>query len=202
MLRNKAQFFSVDMIFALFILIFIIVAIYSFWDFSLGKTVITEKRKNIEIASRNALNVLIETEGVPSNWSKINISLFNESTINSLGLAKGTSLKGSDLNYRQRIGSWNSGRLILDEEKIQRLASLNDAKYSAIKNILGFSNNYEFELKIYKWNGTGYQANAAIGSIVESNSTSVVNLHRIALLNSTWGYINFRGWERCTNKGC
>ena len=176
-MRDKSQFFSVDMIFAALIFIAILIAAYSYLEYSFEKINSAETRDDLELISRNAFSALLTTDGSPSNWSKINAADFNESNVKSLGLAKSPGINNN-----------------LDSDKIDRLKELNATKYSTLKNILGVIGNYEFELSISNWNGTAYKLNSKIG--IAGNSTNVVNLNRYASLNTTWLFINFKTWER------
>lgn len=175
---KKAQFFSADVVFAVVVFIGLVITIGSYWDYSTEKIMNFELRGDIEFISRNAFNVLLATEGIPPDWETLDAGSFNESRVKSVGLSK------------------NMGSLSL--EKIEKLKQLNESKYTAIKTLLGvIGPNYEFQLDIYQWNGTGYQLNLTLGAKVEPNATRIVSLHRYAMINSTLIYANFKGWERC-----
>lgn len=173
---SKGQFFSVDAIFASIIFILIILSVQSYWDYSMEKINYAGSREELEASSRNAINLLLLSGGVPSNWTEINSSSFNQSSVQSIGLI-------------------NSDQLILDSSKIDKFLQINTTNYNALKNIMGIPEKYEFEIKFYRWNETDYVLYAYAGSALLDNATDVVNINRYAVLNNTWMRISFRGWE-------
>ncbi len=202
-MKNKAQFFSLDLIFATLIFIVVLIAIYSYWEYPAEKTSLEKQRSEMEIISRNALSTLLTTQGIPANWSSLNTSNFNESNVKSIGIAKSTSMNNLDTSIKNKAGSFSTGALIIDNAKMNSLKELNATKYSAIKNIMGIiGNNYEFELSIYKWNSSGYELNTTIGITPEDNATETVSLNRYAMLDSEWAHINFKVWQKCTGQKC
>ena len=174
--KRKGQFFSVDAIFASIIFILLILIVQSYWDYSMEKINYAGRREEIEASSRNAINLLLLSEGAPSNWTGLNASSFGQSSVQSIGLIK-------------------SGQLVLDSSKIDKLLQINTTNYSALKNIIGIPEKYEFEIKFYRWNGTDYALYSYAGSALLDNATDVVNINRYAVLNNTWMQVTFRGWE-------
>ena len=84
---DKAQIFSLDGIVAVITFIIILIASMWLWDYSREKIHLTERRADLEIISKNALSVLVETPGNPANWTNLSDSDFNRTNIYSLGLA-------------------------------------------------------------------------------------------------------------------
>ncbi len=68
---KSGQMFSMDGIVATLAFMMIFLAAIYVWDFSIEKISQTEKRGDLELLSKNAMAVLVETPGNPSNWSKI-----------------------------------------------------------------------------------------------------------------------------------
>ena len=174
---DRAQIFSLDIFIAVGIFILIILSTMTVWEYSREKISVNEMRNDMEIIARNSLSVLVETRGNPSNWSSY---VFNESNINSLGLA--------------------DGFLVLNQTKISSLVLGN---YQAAKRILGILGpNYEFRLNLAVWNGNAYADTYSIGLIPNSSASEVVRVERFALLNGTWAKVTMKLWKSCEGVLC
>ena len=93
------------------------IVIYS-WETNLENINLKEQRGNLEMISRNLANLLILTEGYPSNWSN--------TEINSLGLALTLSQNNLNSTYKSKpMGLNKNGAWNLDTNKILSLQSLN-----------------------------------------------------------------------------
>lgn len=77
---RKGVVFSTDIVIALIIFVFIIVSIFSTWNYAYQKVGDTTKRNDLEIVSRQFMTSLMEKSGDPSNWH------INGSDIKSVGL--------------------------------------------------------------------------------------------------------------------
>jgi len=174
---DKAQIFSLDAVIAIGMFILILLSTALIWNYSREKIAIEETRNDMEIIARNALSVLIETTGKPSNWTDYT---FNPTNIYSLGIA--------------------DEFLVLSQTKIN---SLSLADYSTTKTILGILGpNYEFRLNIDVWNGTAYASNYTIGLLPDSTASEVVNIERFALLDNIWAKANIKLWKSCEDITC
>lgn len=174
---NKAQIFSLDVLVAIGIFIFILLSAALIWNYSREKIAIEETRNDLEIIARNSLAVLIETKGDPKNWTAYT---FSQTNILSLGLA--------------------DEFLVLNQTKI---SSLSSANYSAAKTILGILGlNYEFSLNVDTWNGTSYTPNYTIGTAPNATASEVVNIERFVLLNNKWTKAAIKIWKSCEDITC
>lgn len=189
--KNKAQFFSVDITVAILVFISILIASSLYWDYSTEKIKLAEKRGNIQLAAKNVLSNLIETEGNPSNWHNISENDFNTTTVDSIGLAKSYSYNNSNINNRA-LGLTKYGAWVLDKDKIYALYN-RTSKYEDVKKILGIS-HYEYELKISVWNGVFYFLQYSAGN-TPHNATNIVRVDRYALLNDEWVKVNLLVWD-------
>lgn len=196
--KNKAQFFSVDIVVAILLFITILISSIYIWDYSKEKIFLSEKSNNLNLLARNTLNALVETTGNPSNWSFIAENEFNESNILSLGLLKSSSLNNYNQREKARSGALGCNNLaILDKNKIETLSNYNNTKYETQKKILGLLGpNYNFELQIKKWNGTAFGINYTIGISPTNESRNIVRLDRFALLDDEYTDVTIKVWEK------
>jgi hypothetical protein len=174
---DKAQLFSLDMVIACSMFILILLSTAALRDYT-GETIrIEETRNDMEMIARNAISVLIETEGQPSNWTA---QPFSQTDMQSLGLA--------------------DSFLELDPEKISALSSAN---YSVAKTLLGIIGpDYEFCLDIGVWNGTSYATGYVIGLLPNVTASEVVREERFSLINNTWAKATIRLWKSCEDITC
>jgi hypothetical protein len=173
----KAQIFSLDIVIAVGIFILILVSTALIWQYSREKISIEETRNDMETIARNALSVLIETKGSPSNWTDYT---FNTANVKSLGIA--------------------DEFLVLDSAKINSLSSGDYSTAKTILDILG--SGYEFQLKITVWNGNTYISNTSIGSAPDSSASEIVHIERFALLNNIWAKTAINVWKSCGDITC
>ncbi len=184
-MRNKAQFFSTDLIIAVIIFTLLFVTIIWLWEYTQQKITLHEKKAEIEMPARIALSSLLQTSGIPSNWSNYSLTDFSSDNIYSIGLS-------------QENNPWN-----LDSRKISKLSSLNITKYLEIKKILGLSNpNFEFYIQFSKWNGSAHNLYSSSGISVWTNSTFVTSIDRYALIDGEKSHISMKLWEKCTTPNC
>ena len=173
--------FSVEgcLIIASGIFIVVLLSIAWAWDYSNEKISIDERRNDLEIIARNALDSLIKTEGDPGSWNELAEADFNENNVYSLGLVKN-----------------NFGQNVLDSDKIQKLVDLEATKYGTFKKILGILGpGYEFELKVSIWAGSSYSDTYTIGLTPIANTKNIVNIDRFVLLDGDFAKINIKVWE-------
>lgn len=202
--NNKAQVFFVDAAVATIVFLLILVASMWLWDYSMEKIELTERRNDLELISKNALAVLVETPGDPSNWTNVSEFDFNETNINSLGLVRSYSQNDLDIIRKGKsAGLTIDNYLVLDENKIQRLDALYPQKYGIYKKTLGILGpNYEFQLMIKVWNGTGYDTQYEVGPNPGPNVLDIVRADRFALLNGEWANVVLKVWKECGGAIC
>lgn len=202
--NKRAQVFSIDLIVGILAFIFIMIAGIWMWDYSRERMYLVESRADLEILSRNALNVLVQTPGNPSNWTNIAEDDFNESNVKSLGLARSISDNNLDVEEKGRsAGLIKNGYLILDSNKVDTFNTLSSSKYDTYKRLLGILGpNYHFQLKIKQWNGVTYSTSHQIGGTPSSLALNIVRKDRFALMNDTWTNIAFLVWQECHGPVC
>ena len=173
----KAQVFSLDAVIAAGIFILILLSAALIWQYTREKISIEETRNDMETIARNALSVLIETRGLPTNWTNYT---FNSTNIHSLGIA--------------------DEFLLLNQTKIN---SLSLANYSEAKTILGvLGPDYELRLDINTWNGTDYMPTYTIGIAPNATASEVVKVERFTLLNNSWAKTTLKLWKSCEDATC
>jgi hypothetical protein len=166
-----------DTIIASGIFIIILLSAAALWDYAGESIRIEETRNDMEMIARNALSVLIETEGQPSDWTA---QPFNQADIQSLGLA--------------------DSFLELDPMKISALYSAN---YTMAKTLLGIIGlDYEFGLDIRLWNGTSYSTGYMVGLLPNVTASEVVREERFSLVNNTWAKATILLWKSCEDITC
>lgn len=184
--QSKGQFFSVDMVAAVLIFLTILITVSLYWDYSFEKINLIEKRNNMQLVTKSVLSNLIETEGYPSYWNNITV---NESNVGWIGLAKGYNSTRSN----RATGMHHDGAWILDYDKVYALYN-ESQNYTILKKVIGVP-NYDYELKIYVWDGFEYFLRYESGRVAH-NATNVVNLERFALLNDEWAIVKLTVWDK------
>ncbi|MBI2661775.1 hypothetical protein HYX09_05940 [Candidatus Woesearchaeota archaeon] len=164
---RQCQIFSLDMLIAMMGFVILIISASLLWDYSLNSIDARENRYSMELAASGVLSSLLETQGNPSNWSSLPISQFNESNIDSLGLAKNSTL-----------GLSHEGLWEIDWKKLRYL---NSSSYNKTKVMLGLQ-GYEFNLTVNKFNGSSFALNYSVSG--EIQSANVVKRTRYALLDN------------------
>lgn len=190
---KNAQIFSIDMVLASLVFLIILVIIVSSWDTSLEHINIKEQRNNLEILARNAADLLVLTEGYPSNWSDSNIS--------SLGIALTLSQNQLNSTYKSRPmglnkrGAWN-----LDAAKILALQSIN---YSYSKQLLGlFRSDENYYVIVSVLNSSVYVNTYSFGLAPYNNASAIVTVERFALLSDKFAKLSLNIWQECEERLC
>jgi len=163
---NRAQVFSLDLVIAFLVFIGILLSSFVIGDYTTENLEQREIRTELELASIYALSALIETPGVPANWSS------DPSNLTSLGISKNNSYS---LTFD---GPW-----VIDEKKI---FSLNESNYNQTKSSLGLD-AYNFSVTLNTYNGSEYTFNYSLGANVSGDE--VLQLRRYALLNGDWAEV-------------
>lgn len=204
MKNTRGQIFTFDLLVATAIFLVILLITNWAWSTSAEKMATIERRSDIETISRSALAALVDTEGIPANWSKLSASSFDESTVQMLGLASSQSKSLGDSTQRVRTSALGlQGVSTLERTKIAALKTLEGTRYDTIKNILGIRGpQYEFHLQVSEWNGTGFASTTSVGLIPGSNASQVVRLDRFALINDTRAQLTLKVWQACREKTC
>lgn len=204
MTKKKAQIFSLDMIVGIISFIIIILIGIWAWDYSNERIYLTETRNDLEIISKNTLNVLLQTPGNPANWTDLQDSEINKTNIISLGLAKSKSLNNKDTEERSRSsGLTKYDYLVLDPEKLKKLNDSASLKYSTYKKILGIAGaGYEFQLEIKEWDTDEFITEYQIGLEPSLNARNIVRSDRFALISNNKAHIILKIWKECTRERC
>jgi hypothetical protein len=199
---KQGQIFTVDAAIAVITFIVIIIASIGVWEYVVEKTYLNEVRNDLAAISRNAAAVLVETPGIPANWTSVSQSNFN-STVTSLGLTASSSINGQDSTLGSSAGFMNSNVLVLDSQKIEFLENFQLENYQRYKELLGILGpGYEFNLKISLWNGSAYDIKSQIGHPPDISSVNVLQSTRLALLDGNWTRVQLQVWNRCEGVLC
>jgi hypothetical protein len=91
---QKAQMFSEDMIFALFILIFLFSLFFVVTDKVTSTITVTEDRSELDEVASIAINQLLESSGKPSNWNLLD--KINETTVENIGIVSEKNVLDSE----------------------------------------------------------------------------------------------------------
>ncbi len=174
--KKTGQIFSLDFLIAIIAFAAILTASAIVWDYTAKKTDAAEKRNGLELAAINVLSALIETQGSPSNWSRLHVQSFNSSNVFSIGLAKNIT-HGLDFS-----GSW-----VLDRKKLNYI---NSSNYNMTKNILGLS-GYEFNLTLSTYNGTGFVFNYSVSGDF-GNASNIVKHTRYTMIDGKKAEISLK----------
>ncbi len=191
----KGQVSSIDAIIALGVFLMIFAVIGSNWQEVLEKNANAKQFYPINSIARNAMASLIETSGNPSNWTQFPASSFNETNVKSLGLGKAPKTT-AEVNKERSFGLGFANAWQLDYNKVKKLAEFNQTRYDSIKKMLGITGpNYEYYLKVQKWNGTAYSLNTTIGSAPFSNASHSASIKRLAAMDGNWSLIELIVWN-------
>jgi hypothetical protein len=172
---KQGQVFSIDALIAGLVFMSILVGAFLLGDTMNDKSISSNQANDIEFVSRNAMNVLLESEGDPHNWSKFSDSDVTTSHIKVLGLS-----------------SKSSG--ILDLDKVQTLERLNATDYADYKVMLGLQ-QYDFFLTFDYWINDAFVNEFTIGSPVPSDVSRSSAHVRYALLNGTRTKMELTVWS-------
>lgn len=192
MKHQKAQIFSLDILLAILIFIGTLLMIVNLWNFGIEKNILNEERNELEQIARNAASLLLVTEGNPGDWV---------SSADSIGLGLPLSQNQANSSYKSRpVALGLRGSWVLDASKIIRFQTMN---YTDSKNYLGLlSTNEHYYLTIFKWNGAEYTQVYAIGSYPDDNTTLIVNVERLGILDRSWARLNLKIWQECEGVIC
>jgi len=201
---KKSQVMSADVAIAVSIFLVILIASFWSWEYFGKKTKSVDIRNDLEIISKNALDMLVQSPGVPSNWSDFSAADFNETSVLAIGLAESSSSNALDLTYNEQSAGLTPGNyLVLDESKVQQLDSLSQYRYDYFQRILGiYGSNYEFQLDVSPWDGSNYSQKYFVGRNMTDSSQNVVRNDRFALMNNTRSRITLFVWQDCGGVKC
>ncbi|MFH1390953.1 MAG: hypothetical protein ABIH20_01440 [Candidatus Diapherotrites archaeon] len=152
---TKGQIFSVDMILAAIVFLFIITSTIVFSNEINNNVILAEKDNLRKETAITAASALVYSSGSPANWE----NLADLNNVSSIGIAK--------------------TRNFLDSEKVSKLVDLNQTNYSAVKYLLGVS---KYGLKISVLNLQDKSVLAEFGLEPESDD-SVSAVNRFAYYN-------------------
>jgi hypothetical protein len=176
---QKAQMFSEDMVFALFILIFLFSLFFVVTDKVTSTITVTEDRSELDEVASIAINQLLETSGNPSNWNLLGD--INESNVQSMGLV--------------------ADKKVLDADKVQKFFNLtsDSNSYNSTKILLGLTRkNYKFNATIYSLNGVLLYSINATPSYTTTEYAAINNMAKIdryALLNNSLVKFSLGVWS-------
>lgn len=164
--EKRSQMLTLDIIIAYAIILMVL--IFFFWSWSLyeEKYAETFRVNDMNTIALYASSSLIETYGLPANWSSYTGNAFNKTTISSLGLMV-------------RPG-------VLSYSKINYLVSLNATKYAEIKDILGVMGpKYHLKIEFWFYGATGYPTdpNLIFGHLPE-NTGRVYKQNRFFVIDT------------------
>jgi hypothetical protein len=165
-LNKKGQVFSWDMLIAISVFIFILVASITMWDFYRAKSEIIDLRADMEFAAQNAMVGLITTSGDPGNWY---VSPSFE--VSSLGLVSGRDY-------------------VLDGDKVDKLVEWNATYYEEIKSSLGVR-KYDMYLSFLNQTGEIY----GFGIDSPSNAEAVVRIERVCMIDDDVFKVVMEVWD-------
>ncbi|HIE34409.1 MAG TPA: hypothetical protein EYP86_04660 [Candidatus Altiarchaeales archaeon] len=186
-LGRKAQTFSSEFLLAYLIFLLVLTSIFILWDTTNKNIMASETLYNMENLGINAVEKLIRTSGVPSNWSDAT----SPDDILSLGLV-------------------NESR-ILNEKKVLKFIELMNttvdtlcpsdipsprSNYNCSRYLLSIG-KYEFYFELMDINGTTLNLNGTRCTTgnYPSNDDYKITLRRTAILNNEIVRIRFTIWK-------
>jgi len=155
-LNEKGQIFSVDMIVASVVFLFILTLIIVFSGDISNRVSLVQEHNLREEAALHAASSLVYSPGSPANWENV-----------------------SDLNNVSSIGIAETRNLI-DSDKLARLVDLNQTNYVGVKDLLGLS---KYDLKIDLIRMQNSQVISEFGLNPDVNK-SVTTANRFAYYNN------------------
>lgn len=171
-MNKKSQFSSLDLIFALFIFLMVLVSLFFNYDSISDKISYDDVNQDMNLILTYATESLMSTAGEPANWDLL--FDFNTSSIKALGLFVKPG--------------------VLSENKLEYFLTLNGSNYTSAKTILGILGpGYEFGFDLYYYNGTSYNLNNTFGGANLSATKVLISQRNFILDNSTktQGYVRF-----------
>jgi len=175
--KKRGQLFSMDMMFAATIVLFLFVAMTVVHDMLFYSFQTSTAKAEMRDSTLAAADVLVSSAGNPSNWS--DSAGIDAASVKVLGLA--------------------SERGVLDPAKVAGFfQSINtttlNSNYSNARRALGLNRpGYNFSVTIY--NSTGDKILETNASIAPSASNSTASMQRYALLNGELARLNVRVWK-------
>jgi hypothetical protein len=168
---SKAQLFTADTFIALSIFIVILISMAWSWNTVTERIAQQNTRIGMEIFAKNAMSLLVETLGSPTDWPA-----------------------EQDINNIVSLGLANAYPSALASSKLLRLQELN-SNYTDVKRLLGLQ-GYGFHLQVYVYNGTAYPETPSydIGN-ASSGAGNVAILSRNALLDDEWAMLRLEVWK-------
>ncbi len=83
LINKKSQVFSLDLLFSIIILIFILLGSFWTWNYAQGRIQEIHSMKSLQLTTQNTVNELVRQPGIPVDWQFHN----NLSNISAFGLA-------------------------------------------------------------------------------------------------------------------
>ena len=164
---KKGQIFSIDLVVAVIVFIFILIA--SFWAWHITENRINYIRtiRDMTIIAQNSVNTIVSTHGHPTDWF---------------------SLPDDELINIQSFGIIYNKKGVASTDKIARLQYLSALDYNKTKEKLGIIGpGMEFYLMAGDYN---------IGSPMENARDVVIVNRAMALENGTFIPIKMRVWRK------
>lgn len=177
---DRAQVFSLDVMFAIGVFALILMSIAWSWSFVTEKISQDNIMTDMQINSKNAISVLLETPGRPTNWDN----------------TAENDLFDNDVKNVDSLGLSVSYPSVLHKNKVARLDYLNNSYYENIRDVLGLS-KYEFHLNFYVYDGSTYPStpNYEIGNGSSSQSKYAFVINRYAVIDNNWTKVVFKLWQ-------
>jgi hypothetical protein len=203
-MRKKGQILTTDAIIAMGIFIVILIASIEAWDFSREKILLNEVRDDLEIIAKQTASVLVETPGNPSNWTDLAEANFNATIIQSLGMARSSSMGNHDTSAGgNSIGLNHANYGIIDSAKAARLENVSPTKYEEMKKMLGVRGpGYEFHVLVKPWNGSDYITQYTFGRTPNATAANVIRADRFTLMGNVKTNVVVNIWEQCYGVIC
>ncbi|MFH1971902.1 MAG: hypothetical protein ABIJ18_00315 [archaeon] len=165
-MNKRGQIFSWDLLIAVALFIFILMASLYMWEFYREKTELVDLRADMEFNARNGMVSLLTTSGNPTNWNTQPI--FN---VTSFGIV--------------------SGDFVLDENKVSKFEEWNNTYYKEIKGSLGIR---KYELYVDFLNASDVSLyKFGIESPISANE--VVRIERLALMDGDIIRVVMEVWD-------
>jgi len=166
---DKGQIFTLDMVIASIIFASVLSSSMMLWQFQRDKAHSEEQRIDMETMSGRTMSLLMETKGLPENWTQ-----YPTDDIYSFGLVD---------EY-----------LVVNRTKLNDLSALD---YNSVKEILGILGpDYEFGFEVSVMGDEGYIIDASFGLVPDSNSSEVIVVSRECILDGDLARAVLEVWKR------
>lgn len=164
---HRAQLFSADLIVSFAIALFLAVAVFQAASSANIAVAASERARDLDMASEQALALLVQSPGNPADWSFANAR--------SIGLAQ--------------------ARNVLNPERVAYFFSQSPADYNLSLTLLGFNREgavYDYNLEIINASGsTLYTLNR-----LPQPNTPVASRSAVAVLNTSLVLVKMTVWVR------